>query len=183
MKNIFIIHGAFGSPEENWIPWLQSELEGRGYSVTVPVFPTPEGQNYANWMRVIESYLSNFDEETVLLGHSIGATFALSILEKLEIKIKKTILVSGFLGSLDNKEFEAVNHTISEKDFLWGKINQSSKEFSIFHGDNDPYVPTNKATELGLLLDTEPIIIPEGGHLNEDAGFRKFPQLLKIITD
>jgi len=183
MKNIFIIHGAFGSPEENWIPWIKEQCEEKSYSVTVPTFPSGDDQNYDNWMKVLEPYLSEFNEQTVLIGHSIGATFVLSVLEKLNVTIEKSILVSGFLGLLGNKEFDTVNETISDRDFLWGKIGHASKEFVIIHGSNDPYVPTNKAKELGLLLETEPTFIPEGGHLNEAAGFTEFPQLLKIIEN
>ena len=54
MKNAFLIHGAYGSSHENWIPWLQAKLAEDGFAVTVPEFPTPEGQNYANWMKVVE---------------------------------------------------------------------------------------------------------------------------------
>ena len=32
MKTALIIHGAFGSPTENWIPWLKAELEKTGHS-------------------------------------------------------------------------------------------------------------------------------------------------------
>jgi len=35
---------------------------------------------------------------------------------------------------------------------------------------------------LGKLLDAEPIFIPNGGHLNEAAGFTEFPLLLNKIV-
>ena len=41
MKNVIIIHGTEGYPEENWFPWLKKNLEERGYNVTVPQFPSP----------------------------------------------------------------------------------------------------------------------------------------------
>jgi len=40
MANIFIIHGAYGNPDENWIPWLKTELEKLGNRVFVPKFPS-----------------------------------------------------------------------------------------------------------------------------------------------
>jgi len=183
MKNIFIIHGSFGHPAENWIPWLKVACEAKGYTVTVPVFPSGDEQNYDNWMKVIEPYLSEFTEETIIVGHSIGPAFILGVLEKLNVTIKKSVLVSGFLGLLGNTEFDTVNETISDRDFMWGKIGQASKEFVILHGSDDPYVPMNKAKELGLLVGTEPIFIDNGGHLNEAAGFTEFPQLLAVIAN
>lgn len=30
MKNYFIIHGSFGSSQENWFPWLEEEISKRG---------------------------------------------------------------------------------------------------------------------------------------------------------
>jgi predicted alpha/beta hydrolase family esterase len=45
MANIFIIHGSYGNPDENWFPWLKKELEQEGHKVFVPKFPTPEDQS------------------------------------------------------------------------------------------------------------------------------------------
>jgi len=182
MKNAFIINGAFGNPGENWFPWLREELESLGYKVSVPTFPTPEDQNYDSWMKVVESYLKEFNEDTVLVGHSIGATFALSILEKLDARVAKTILASGFVGK-NERELDAINKTIAERDFDWETIKNHSESFSVLHGDDDPYVAMEKPEELGRLLGVEPIIIPQGGHLNKDTGFTKFPQLLEIVKD
>jgi hypothetical protein len=41
MRNIFIIHGSYGYPEENWFPWLKKELSKLGHRVFVPKFPIP----------------------------------------------------------------------------------------------------------------------------------------------
>lgn len=186
MKNAFIIHGAYGSPEENWLPWLKAELEEQGYKVTVPRFPTPEEQNYGNWIEVIEPYLSEFNEKTILIGHSIGATFTLCILEKLQVQIAKTALAAGFVSNLGENvsdELAAMNVTIAERKFDWEKIRQNSKNFYIFQSDNDKYVSIEKGIELGNFLQVDPIIIPNGAHFNQGAGFVKFPQLLDIILD
>jgi len=181
MNNAFIIHGAYGKPNENWIPWLKQELEGNGYKVTVPAFPTPDGQNYDNWMQITEPYLTDFNEETVLIGHSIGASFTLAVLEKLNVKIKKTVLVSGFVGPL-GLELDEINKTIAERVLDWDKVRANSTEFVVFHGNDDQYVPDSKAEELGELLGVEPVFVQEGGHLNEAAGFTEFPLLLSKIV-
>lgn len=180
MKNVFIIHGAYGKPNENWIPWLKQELENNDYKVTVPTFPTPDGQNYDNWLNVIEPYFRDFNEKTVLIGHSIGASFTLAILEKLNVKIKTTILVSGFVGPL-GLELDEINKSIAERKYDWNKICASSNEFIVLHGEEDTYVPRKKAIELAQLLNTEPVFIPRGGHLNEAAGFTEFQLLLSRL--
>ena len=42
MKNTFLVPDAFGNPDENWFGWLKENLESLGYTVTIPVFPTPQ---------------------------------------------------------------------------------------------------------------------------------------------
>ena len=54
----YIIHGAYGDPEENWFPWLKTKLEGLGHQVFVPKFPTPENQTLNNWFNVFNKYSS-----------------------------------------------------------------------------------------------------------------------------
>ena len=56
MANVFIIHGAYGSPDENWIPWLKKELDKPGCEVYAPKFPTPENHNLDSWSKVFSGY-------------------------------------------------------------------------------------------------------------------------------
>ena len=105
----------------------------------------------------------------------------MNILEQLEKPVAKAVFVSGFLGLLGNETFDEVNKTISAREFDWEKITANVGEFVVLHGSDDPYVPAEKTTELGDLLGVAPIMIENGGHLNEAAGFTEFPGLLEKI--
>lgn len=181
MKIILLIHGAYGNPNENWMPWLKEELEKFGYEVIVPTFPTPENQNLENWLDVVTPYLTKLNSESVLVGHSIGAVLLLSILEKLNSPIQTTVFVSGFLHDLGNADFDKINGSFYDKDFDWRRIKENTQNIAVFHGDNDPYVPLKESKCLAKRLRTETKVIMGGGHLNESAGFREFPELLEKI--
>jgi len=183
MKNAIIIHGTYGNPDENWLPWLKIELEKIGYQVYVPTFPTPENQNLKAWLKVIEDLHNNIGAQTILIGHSVGASFILSILESLNLPVRAAFLVSGFLGLLNNEEFDNLNKEFVNRKFDWDKIKRNVQEIHLYHSNNDPYVPIEKAYELATNLGIEPIIIKNGGHFNETAGYREFPRLLLDIKN
>ncbi len=188
MAKIFIIHGSYGSPSENWFPWLKNKLESKGHQVFIPELPTPENQNLENWMKVFEdSYLKEVNEESIFVGHSIGPAFILSLLEKLSISksIKACFFVSGFIGLLNNSEFDEINNTFTTKEFNWKKIKNNCKKFFVYHSDNDPYVPIEKSYELAEKLNTKPIIVKGAGHFNSSSGYEEFDilfnDLIKVL--
>jgi len=49
-KRTFIVHGWDGHPAEGWLPWLQQELEERGFVVTTPAMPNPRAPVISSWM-------------------------------------------------------------------------------------------------------------------------------------
>lgn len=165
MSKIILIHGAYGYPEENWLPWLKKELEKLGHSVSVPKFPTPENQTLDNWNAIMKDYV--LDEETIVVAHSLGVAFLLSLLEK--HKIKAAFLVSGFISLLGNEKFDIINSTFIEREFVWNKIVNNCFKFCLIHSDNDPYVPIEKAYELSKNLETELIIVPNAGHFHSET--------------
>lgn len=181
MSKVFIIHGSYGNPEENWFPWMKSELEKKGHTVLVPKFPTPDNQNLENWMKEFEPYLNFIDENTIFIGHSLGPSFILSILDKINVKVKACFFISGFLGLIGNKEFDEINKTFTTKNFDWDKIRNNCEQFYVFHSDNDPYIPLKKSLELANNLKTKTIKIDNAGHFNSEAGYTKFLELLDKI--
>ncbi len=178
--NFFIIHGVYANPEENWFPWLKKQLESMNYEVIVPKFPTPLDQSLESWMRVFSNYESKINEETVMIGHSLGAAFILNYLEKTNKKIKAAYLIAGFHKLLGN-QYDDLNKTFVGKEFNWEKIMQSCNKFFIFASENDPYIPFEISKELTEKLNAEFNIVPNGGHLNKESGFEEFYLLLECI--
>lgn len=180
MKAI-LVHGSCGNPEENWFPWLKKELEKKGWEVLVPQFPTPEKQSLGSWLKIFENYEKHLGPDTILIGHSIGSAFILSVLEMSEKPVGSCFLVAGFTGKLGSKRFDPMNKTFAEKEFDWKKIRKNCKRFVVFCSDNDPYVPGEKSGELADKLGADFILVKGAGHFNTEAGYSKFELLLKKI--
>ncbi|MCF7866669.1 alpha/beta hydrolase [Candidatus Woesearchaeota archaeon] len=181
MTKIFLIHGAFGNPKENWFPWLKQKLEELNHEVIVPEFPTPENQSLENWNTIFAEYENQIDENTIFVGHSLAPAFLLSVLEHINVTIKGSYFISGFLKLLGNETFDSINRTFVDKTFDWSKIKQNCKQFFIYHSDNDPYVPIECANELADKLGAIPNIIKNAGHFNEEAGYIEFEELFNNI--
>ncbi len=182
MPNIFIIHGAYGSPKENWIPWLKAELEKMACRVFVPQFPTPEGQSLESWMNVFDKYRPFLEKSSVLVGHSIGVAFLLNLIEGLDRPIKAAFFVSGFATLLNNPAYDGINRTFVDRQFDWARIRQNCGKFYLIHSDDDPFVPLQKARELANNLGVAPFILRYGGHFNERSGYTRFDLLLQKIN-
>src|SRR5690348_3063332 len=100
MSDVFIFHGTEGYPEENWFPWMKAELEKEDHTVFVLQFPTPPivAAKIAEWFAVLKDYEQLIDEDTVIIGHSLGGIFALRLLEKLKSPIKAAAFVGTPIG-------------------------------------------------------------------------------------
>jgi uncharacterized protein len=181
MATVFIIHGTRAHPESNWFAWLRRELEALGHTVIVPKFPTPENQHLETWSETLFKHEQFIHERTIFVAHSVGPAFVLSALEQLDKRIKAAFFVSGFTDLLGIPEFDNLNRTFVDKQFDWDKIKANCARFVVIHSDNDPYVPLDHGRKLAKNLGVALITIKNGGHLNADAGFTKFPVLLELI--
>ncbi len=181
MVNIFIIHGAFGNPQENWFPWIKSKLEKLGCKVFIPQFPTPENQSLENWIKVFDNYKEYLNKNSIVIGHSLGVAFLLNIIEKLDMPIKAAFFVSGFISLLGNPDFDKINKSFINKSFDWQKIKQNCQKVIVFHSDNDPYVPLEKAEKLAKKLNVNIVLVKNAGHFNKKSGYVKFELIFKKI--
>jgi len=179
--NVIIFHGTVGYPEENWFPWLKKELLSLGIKTYVPKFPTPDGQSLKAWFKVYNQYEKLVNENTILVGHSLGSTFILRILEKRKLPIKAAILTTPASGKIGIPDFDKLNETFIDKSFDWEKIKANCVYFSIYRGDDDPYIPIKQPKQIASKLGVKLIMVYKGGHLNTKAGFKEFPQVLNEI--
>lgn len=181
--DVIIIHGAYGNPEESWFPWLKDELEKLNCKVFIPGFPTPKDQTLQNWINVFEGYKQRLEKDCIVVGHSLGSAFLLTVLERLNRPIKAAFFVSGFAEQLGNKEFDEINRTFVEKSFDWEKIKENCRDFHVFHSDDDPYVSLEKAEHLAKNLSVEVSLVKGAGHFNKRSGYGRFELLLEKIKE
>lgn len=189
MRNIFIIHGSYGYPEENWFPWLKSELEKLGHRVFVPKFPIPTNNNEEHklnlWLKEFEKYRQYLNKETIIIAHSRGCSFAFQMLPFFEIKINSLFLVGAFVDYdqwrpdvyPDYDSFQA-------KPYLWKRIRQLAKHVEIYQSTND-VIPISEGNFVADWLKAKFIVVKNAGHFNVayDKKYVKFPLLLKNIKN
>lgn len=183
MQNYFIIHGSFGSPHSNWIPWLHEFLESEEKQVYTPDFPIGVGfQNYENWSKLLKYYvdLGFITENTVIIGHSIAPVFIAKFLVENKIKVKKLIFVCGFNNYFGiNEEYDSVNGSMYFDNLA--DVKQYANDIICFYSDNDPYVKLEAEKEFADTVATDQILLPNAGHINSESGFDAFEEIVLYL--
>lgn len=184
MANYFIIHGLYGKPFENWFPWLEQKLSEKKLRCIVPQFPTPVGQSYSNWERLLAYYdnIGFVDKNTVFITHSLGSVFIAKYLLTNKIKVRGIISAAGFTNFTSGmSEIDNLNKTffIGESDL--GNLPNYTDFIHCFISENDPNLPNKKTTEFAKAVNGTIHLIPKGGHFNSAAGYNKFDEIFEII--
>ncbi len=181
--NVFLVHGTFGKPFENWFPWLERELDKEGIGCIIPSFPTPQHQTYPDCERLMDYYcdMGIVNNETVLIGHSCGSIFLVHYLLVHGINVKGLICVSGYNNFVSgNNLMDGLNSSfyINKQDI---NITKSAKEVLAFYGDDDPNIPQNYLEEFASAIGGQAICVKNAGHFNASAGYLQFDDVLNTI--
>ncbi len=143
--NYVILHGYTGRNDKNFIPWLKHELEQRGAKVQAPQLPNTDNPTEVEQVQYMLDHVQ-FDENTVLIGHSLGGLVAMRVLEKLPHKIHHLILVAPtVLPQFYDKDYEIDAATGERKrfidhfsyDFDFDKISSQAVHKTILQDNND----------------------------------------------
>ena len=176
---VVVLHGAHGDPDTNWFPWLRSALEAQGVEVIRPRLPTPQGQSLTAWLNAYDRAVRPLPSAaTALVGHSLGAAFALRLVERATKPVMGLFLAAGFAGALGLPDYDPINASFFATPFDWTGIRtRKGRACRCWAGDDDPYVPLARSQDVADRLGAELEIIRGGGHLNAETGFTVFPQL------
>lgn len=189
MKNVLILHGGGNNSKGNWFPWCKEQLEKKGYSVWVPDLPNSEYPNKKVWTKTIFSNKNwTFNSESIIVGHSAGATLILRLLENLPegVKIKKAILVAGPATMGSKQEFFHYKENMMSGGFNWEKIKSSCEKFYLFYSDNDPYdCGIGEGKGIQNHVGGEMLFRPGEAHFNLEKGpqYNQFPEVLEKIIE
>ena len=175
---VFLLHCWGGDSRSCWSGWLSDQLRSLGFEVIAPSFPNPATPWLEDWLIEIRNHVKEFDDDWVLVGHSLGCPTILRLLERFENeKIGTAILVAGFATDLQIPELQNFVY----KEFDWEKIKKGAKKFVVINSDNDPFIELAEGERMAKMLEGEFIVEHRAGHINEGSGFTKYERLLRIL--
>jgi len=191
-ERAFIIHGYQGYPAEAWQPWLKSELEKRGFLVALPAMPHPNSPTIPEWTAFIANLVGKPDQETVMIGHSLGAQAVLHYLEALGgsgESVGRTVLIaSNFpLGMTPQAADERAGSDTALQPWLIsgldpGKVKIAAGKCTVILSENDPYIPFEEAKASFVPSLGAEIVAEKGkGHFNEDDKITELPAALAAV--
>jgi predicted alpha/beta hydrolase family esterase len=191
MRNIFIIHGSYGSPNENWFPWLKKELEKLGNKVFAPQFPIPPpekqdaaygGHKLSSWLKKMSEYKKYINDETIIIAHSRGNIFTYNFLMKLKKPVSSVFLVAPWIKFIWYPKGWKKIDSFHKKPFDWKKIKNGANYFEVFQSTND-VIPVSEGQFIADKLQAKINIIKNAGHFNTYTykKFIKFPFLLEKV--
>jgi uncharacterized protein len=179
VRNALILHGTDGSPDSHWFQWLATALRQRGYEVTVPALPQADHPDLDRYWKFLRDF--DFNPETIIVGHSSGATTALALLHKLPAgsRVRLVVSVAGFYRD-DGFKCER----LFTEPYDWVKIRGAADDIVLLWSPGDPFIVEEQTQVLADRLGVTPTVIEGCSHFSIDNGgprFHEFPEVLNII--
>lgn len=163
-KRILILHGWESNSREHWFLEEKERLERLGHQVVVPDMPDTFHPKKEEWVKVIEDFQP--DENSIIVGHSLGGTATLRYLEKANKLVGKAILIATPIRQLDKDYDFTPIANFFEPDFDWQKIQQNCREFIIINQRNDDWIPLQHGKDLASYVGGELEIVEGTNHFD-----------------
>jgi hypothetical protein len=190
MKNAILLHGSSGTPNHFWLPSIKKFLEEKDYEVWAPQLPSPEAPDLKNQLPFV---LNNgtFNNETIIIGHSSGCPLILSVLENINVKISKVILVAGYARPLNKmkdtllKKLEEDAESILQEKYNWEIIKNNTIDIIFINSENDPWGCDDKEGRYMQKHLGGKLVINKEGHMGSEKfnqPYKEFPLLEQLLS-
>lgn len=150
--NFVFIHGFRGKPENDFWPWLGTQLEKKGFGVYAPQLPNTDHPTIDEQVSyLLENY--TFNENTIIVTHSLGGVVALKLIPKLTESIAKVVLVAPPIRNefKDGKKRPELD-TATDWVFDYQLVKEKSNQITIISDITDPKLSQSHGRELAQNL-------------------------------
>ena len=185
MKKLYLIHGKGANPEEGWFKFLKEEFSGNNWEVEAFNMPNTHCPKIEEWVKYLEENVSDIDENTYFLGHSIGCQTIMRFLEKLpkNQKIGGVIFIAPWFNLTDNSYESQEEKEIAEPwinlDMNYERVKRPTEYFFCIFSDNDPFVPSSDIELFEERLNAKTKVLENKGHFNELEEFKEAYPIIK----
>ncbi len=192
MNKIYIVHCWDGTKDDGWYPWLDEKLSNENNKVFRFNMPNSANPKIGEWVSFLDQQIDNLDENTYLVGHSIGCQTILRYLESKDVtKIGGVLLVAPWLDLLDyaiedEESYDTAMPWLTEKiDFE--KVKKFTNNIHCIFSDDDYFVSIDQKGKFEKLLGAKTLVVSGKGHISEEDGVNELDEILdecnKMISE
>ncbi|MGW4162919.1 RBBP9/YdeN family alpha/beta hydrolase [Streptomyces sp. NPDC004788] len=176
-KTFLILHGFQNHrPPGHWQHWLAGALRERGHEVRYPQLPEADAPRLGEWLDALDGQGERPDDggEFVVLGHSLSVLLWLrAVAAGRAPDADRVLLVAppspGVAASIPEIAEFAEGLDLTGLDV---------KNARLVYGGGDPYCPEGADVHYGVPLGLDADHVPGGAHLDLDAGYGAWPDVL-----
>lgn len=176
---IILIHGGLGEcdAKTHWFPYAKRKFTEAGIKVVAKDFPDPVKCDFNEWYKFLKDECTP-DEDSILIGHSMGACLALRWAQ--ENTCGGIIMVGGFYTDQGDEEIKRSGFV--DVDWDWNAVKENTGFIVTYASDDDPYTPQSEFDQLDTLTGAEAYCFKGVGHFGtEDDPVDSFPHLVSVV--
>ncbi len=137
--------------------------------------PDTNHPRISEWVQYLARQIGKPDQDTFLVGHSMGCQAILRHLGTTDGRIGGILLIAGFVsirkGAItDGNDIEMMDPWVKTA-IDWQKARSNAGSSVLVLSDNDPYIDVSDADVFREKLGARIIIIPNAGHFTAKDGY------------
>jgi predicted alpha/beta hydrolase family esterase len=164
MDHAVVVHDKGGGSNQAWYPWIEAQLAGRGFEVTLPDLPYPDEPHLSEWLPELAEAIGHRNpERKLVIAHGLGCMTLLHYLANLAPgnSIGGAVLVAGATCSIDPA---VATFYRDQPHFDWLQ-NRLDRPAELIYAANDPCAPLFQGEQLAEALDGRLTILSDADSL------------------
>lgn len=188
MNKIYIVHCWDGTKNDGWYPWLDKKISNTDNEVIRFNMPDTANPKIKEWISELEKQVSELDENTYFVGHSIGCQTIMRYLEKQDVKnIGGILFVAPWLDLLPEAVSDEESYNIAQpwlnNPIDFEKIKNSTNKITCIFSDDDYFVALEQERKFKEILNAKTIIVKEKGHISAEDGVEELEDIYNALID
>lgn len=178
--HVLLVHGLTGSGPWHWQQWLAGRLPEHGVRVDLPTLGDPDRPALDDWLPALRDRLEAVpaDAELVVAAHSCGAALWLhhaATVATTGRRADRVLLVSPPGPDWRHRDVQGLTpYPLDAR-----SLRRAAGLTRLVAGTGDEHLSMHSAHALADALQVELDVIPDGEHLNTEAGYGPWPSVLR----
>ncbi|AOS62428.1 RBBP9/YdeN family alpha/beta hydrolase [Actinoalloteichus hymeniacidonis] len=183
-RHVLLLHGWRTPQPEHWQLWLAPRLYARGWEVDFPKLPSADTPVLAEWLAVVQRRVARVPRsaELVVVAHCCSALVWMhhaAVLDGRGRRADRVLLVAPPGWNWRHPDLSGLPYPAADG---WS-LRRAAGVTRLVVGVGDPWGGVAETSRLAAALGIEIDVVPDGRHLDVEAGFGPWSQALDWVVD